>query len=92
MKIFSDLNMLKDRPTLGINLRTDSLKMSVELGGALNTPSCLKVIEENWPSILNKCGFSPEDVTCITLGGHTKPITIVTFYAQKKTPEKNGVQ
>jgi GTPase SAR1 family protein len=89
-KQFSRINMHKDLMIPGTLLPTGWLKMSVELGGELNQPSCLTQIEEIWQKLLSEWNLSPAAGTYITQGDHTKPITIVTFFVPKKTPEKNG--
>jgi hypothetical protein len=64
--------------------------MYVEVGGERYPFSCQTQIAENLHSILKKCAFSQADVTFITRGDPTKPITIVISYELKRTPEKSG--
>jgi hypothetical protein len=84
--------MHKALETLGKSLPTGWLKMSVELGGELNQPICLKEIESYLHNTLKSLNLSLEGATYIMQGGHTKPTTIVTYYVPKKTHEKNGQQ
>jgi hypothetical protein len=86
--------MPKDQMIHGMPWPNDSLKMSVEHDGELNLllMSERRSDQENLLSTLKQCGFSPEDVTCITQVDHTKRTTTAIYFEQKKTPEKSGVQ
>jgi len=88
----SDSSTPKDPPIHGINWQIGWLKTSVELGGALNTPSCQQVIEESLLSILNICDFYPEVATCTMQEDPIRRTITVTFSGQRKIPEKNGQQ
>jgi hypothetical protein len=74
----------------GMPLPTAWLRMSVEVAGEHYQSSCLTEIVKNLQNISRICGFSPEDGIYIMQEDHIKHTTTVTYYAQKKIPEKNG--
>jgi hypothetical protein len=75
----------------GTLLPSESWRMSVEVDGEPFPSSSVTLIAKNLRSILSICGFSPEDAISIMLVGHIKPTITATFFAQRKTPVKNGV-
>lgn len=66
------------------------LKMSVVLDGEANLDYLAKMIADNLRNTLKSKSFCRVDVTCTTLDDQPNSTTIVTYYEQKKIPEKNG--
>jgi hypothetical protein len=91
-KLSSEASMHKDPMIPGMLSLSVSLRMSAEPGGEPSLRSCLMEIDETLKNTLNKCGFYQVDDTFIMQDGHTRPTITATYYAQKKTPEKNGPQ
>jgi hypothetical protein len=86
----SDKNMPKDQKILGMLLQIVLSKTFVEVVGERIVFSLVRAIEHSLHSILKSLNLSQVDVISTMLDDLTKPITTVTFFAQKKTPEKSG--
>jgi hypothetical protein len=90
-EISSDRSMPKDQKILGMLLQIDLSKTFAELAGERIVLSLVRAIEHSLQSILKSLNLSQVDVISTMLDDLTKPITTVTFYAQKKIPEKSGL-
>jgi hypothetical protein len=84
--------MHKDLTILGTLSLSGSLMMYVEPEEERLLHSCLQVIGKTLQNILSRCDSSQEVVISIMQADLIVPTTTVTFYVQKKTPEKNGAQ
>jgi hypothetical protein len=70
---------------------SESLRMCVGLAGAPLTASLELEIVDSLVNILKNRNFYPVEDICTTQGDPPSFTITATFFALKKTPEKNGV-
>jgi hypothetical protein len=83
----SNLNMPKEKRTLGKNSRKELWKVYV----GVSRHSSLKEIEMLYQRLSENSGFWPEDVTYIIVDGLSTTGTTVSSSDVRKTPGRNGL-